>query len=113
MQITITQKMSFGRPVIGPKHYLSTGASGWIETFLKTDADAALRRLLGRVSIADVVNNFIEHMELEIEKKKANWTDVTKYLSRIVRVAADKVPYEAGVAFWAHVVQIEDQEDKN
>jgi len=113
MQITINQKMSFGRPVIGPKHYLATGASGWIETFLKVEADKALKTFIGRLCPKELVDNFLEHLALDPDKKRARWPDVTAYLGRIVRVHPDKIPIEVAVAFWAQIVKIEDQAGGN
>lgn len=113
MQLVITQKMSFGRPVIANKHYLSSGASGWLETFLRVEADKALQIFIGQRSIADFVSNFLEHQDLQVEKKKTTWSDVTGYLSRIMRIHPEKIPVEVGVAFWANVTMIEDAEGQN
>jgi hypothetical protein len=112
MQFVITQKMSFGRPAIASKHYLSAGASGWIETFDRASSDKALQKFIGTRSISDFVSNFIEHCKLNLDKK-AGWTEVTSYLSRIMRIHPDKIPVEVGIAFWAHVAMAEEDGGQN
>lgn len=113
MQIVVTQKMCFGRPVTTPKHYLSTGASGWLETFERKDADKSLQKFIGHRPIHDMVLNFIDHIESSLEKKKASWSDVLSYISRIVRVHPDKIPCDVAVAFWAYVTAHEDDKGQN
>lgn len=116
MDVFINQKVGFQRPSIGPKYYLAQGSSGWIETFPRDLADKALLAFIGRLAVQDLVDNFIEKIKLEAKetgKSKIFWHDVTGYLGRIIRVKPDKIPFDVGVAFWAHVVMIQDAEESN
>lgn len=105
-------RVTYGRPVIGPKHYVAVAGNGWTETFLRAEADSALQSFAGNAPVCDLVNNFLDHMELS-NKTKITWSDITIYLGRIARVHTDKVPMNAGVAFWARIVQIEDAKESN
>ncbi len=107
MSIVITHKVSFGRPTIGPKHYVSVGASGWAETFLRCKADFELESFVTPLEVKDLVSNFMDQIDVA-PKKKTTWSDVTRYLGRIVGIAADKIPMGAGIAFWGQVVLIEE-----
>lgn len=109
MQIVITQKMSFARPTTTPKHYLAAGASGWIETFLRADADRDLEKFVSPRPVRDMAINFIDSCEAQIEKKQTKWPDILSYISRILRIHPDKIPVAVGVAFWARVTMIEDE----
>lgn len=106
------QRITFSRPIIGPKHYIAVAGGGWTETFSRKDATKALSAFIGRLSVCELVNNFLDHIELT-NKKKITWSDVTLYLSRITRVDTDKIPMEAAVAFWAEVTMIEDSKGSN
>lgn len=107
MSIRVIQKVSFGRPEISRKHYMSIGASGWVETFLRCQADFALEKFVTPLGIQEVVSNFIAQNDVALQKK-VSWSDVTTYLGRIVGIAADKIPMDVGVAFWGQVVLIEE-----
>lgn len=114
MQIVIDQKITFGPPATTPKHYLATGASGWTETFLRSDSDQALDKLIVPRSLEDMISNFVECMKNQIERKQIRWHDVTGYLSRILRIRPDKVPIACGVAFWAKTLAfMDDHEGSN
>jgi hypothetical protein len=106
------QRVTFGRPVIGPKHYIAVAGGGWTETFGRKESTQALLAFIGRLTICELVNNFLDHIELA-NKKKVTWSDVTLYLSRITRVDTDKIPMAAAVAFWAEVTMVEDAKDSN
>ena len=106
------RKVTFGRPVIGPRHYVSVAGGGWTETFSRIDADRALQTLIGRLKVSEMVDNFLEHMRLA-DKSKITWSDITLYLGRIMRVNPDKIPMIASVAFWAEVTKIEDAKESN
>jgi hypothetical protein len=113
MDIFINLKVGFQRPSIGPKHYIATGSSGWVETFPRDRADKALKAFIGRLEIEEMVSNFLEQIRLaakETGKDRIFWHDVTSYLGRIIRIKPEKIPYEVGVAFWAHVVMIQESD---
>lgn len=105
-------RVTYGRPVIGPKHYVAVAGNGWTETFVRAEADSALQTFAGKAPVSEMVNNFLDHMELS-NKSKITWSDITIYLGRIARLNTDKVPMNVGVAFWARIVQIEDAKESN
>lgn len=112
--IFINHKVGFQKPTIGPKHYIAAGSSGWVETFPRDRADKALKAFIGRLEIEEMVDNFIEQIRLaakETGKDKIFWHDVTSYLGRILRVKAEKIPFEVGIAFWGHVVMTQEADD--
>lgn len=108
MQIVIDQKVTFGPPATTRQHYLATGASGWIETFLRVESDRELDKLIVPRSLVDMISNFVECMNNEVEKRAIRWHDVTGYLSRILRIRPEKVPIACGVAFWAKTIAFMD-----
>lgn len=112
MAIATGYRVTYGRPTIGPKHYVAVAGNGWTETFLRLEADSALKIFAGIAPVAELVNNFLDHMELS-NKSKITWSDITLYLGRIARLHADKIPMNVGVAFWAKIVQIEDAKESN
>lgn len=115
MQMSMSKdgvRVTFGRPVIGPRHYVAVAGGGWTETFKRSDADEALVIFAGKNSVVELVDNFLEHMRLA-NKGKVTWSDVTLYLGRIYRISTDKVPMMVGVAFWAKVAEIEDSTESN
>jgi hypothetical protein len=93
--------MTFTRPVVGPKVYLSRGTSGQAETFKRCEADTDLKLFLGSVTSHLAIDGFIRKMLLE--RKIETWTDVLDYLAGLVKVDVEHVPLEAAVSFWAQV----------
>lgn len=97
--------MTFTRPVVGPKVYLSRGPSGHNETFPRAAADHALEQLLGsRRKLA--IDGFIRKMLLE--QRHESWSDVIGYLGEMAKLDPDLMPVDVAVAFWA---QIEEKRD--
>ena len=95
--------MTFSRPTIGPKVYLSRGPSGNAETFPRPSADRELEMYLGKVKVRIAIDGFIRKMLLE--RRAENWSDVIGYLSELTKLDADLVPLDVAVSFWAHVDQ--------
>ncbi len=93
--------VSFNRPVVGPKVYLSRGSSGHAETFKRTEADFELQVLLGKVTILIAVDGFLRKMKLA--RRIEEWCDVLGYLGDVAKISPDLVPLHAAVSFWAHV----------
>lgn len=92
--------MTFTRPVLGPKVYLTRGPSGHNETFKREAADIALDNFLGnRKKIA--IDGFIRKMLLE--QRGEGWPDVIAYLGDFVKSDPDGLPIDVVVAFWAQV----------
>jgi hypothetical protein len=112
MSIVISRRLSFQKPTVGAKHYLSIGASGWVETFPRKRVDAELKSYVGQLSICQLVDNFIEQMALA-DRKYETWSDVTGYLSRVFNVKADAVPMGVGIAFWGQVVMAVESKGSN
>jgi hypothetical protein len=104
---TIVQKVCFSRPTIGPRDYVSVGASGWAEVFPKKTADAALQAFIGQqVTLDELLKNFDDLISLQ-DKHRCAWTDVTGYLGRVFEKKPDQVPASVAISFWAHMVQLE------
>ena len=94
--------MTFTRPKVGPKVYLSRGPSGHTETFIRTEADQDLRHYLGTDSrLVIATEGFLRKMMLE--RRFEDWSDVIGYLSEMSGLDVDLVPLNVGVAFWAHI----------
>jgi len=96
--------VTFTRPTIGRKVYLSCGPSGHPETFKRCSADHELELYLGMVSVRIAVEGFLRKMVLA--KKIEDWADVVSYLAELTHLEVDLVPTHVGVAFWAHIDQL-------
>lgn len=92
---------SFGRPTIGPRVYLSSGPSGWLETFNRKQADEALQTLLGTVPVGLAVEGFVRSHGLS--KDGVTWSAIVDHLVSLCRVAETAIDPKVGVAFWAGV----------
>ena len=92
--------MTFTRPTVGPKVYLSRGPSGHNETFPRAAADHALATLLG-TRLKLTIDGFIRKMLLE--QKHESWSDVIGYLGEMTKLDPDAMPVDVAVAFWAQV----------
>ncbi len=101
--VQIMRKVTFGKPVIGPRDYVSSSGSGWPERFPKKESDKALVQLVGCLQIDELVDNFQEYLDLKRDGK-ANWYEVTSYLGRVFDIESDSVPYGAAISFWARLV---------
>jgi len=100
--------MTFTRPVVGPKVYLSRGTSGHAETFLRCSADHELETYLGHIKIPLAVDGFIRKMLLD--RKAERWDDVIAYLAGLIGIEGtdidtEIIPIDVAVSFWAHVDQ--------
>lgn len=95
--------MTFTRPKIGAKVYLSRGPSGHAETFERMLADRELKLFLGgdaKLSIS--IEGFIRKMMLD--RKVEDWGDILGYLAEMAHVDdSDLIPINIAVAFWAQV----------
>lgn len=102
--------MTFTRPVVGPKVYLSRGTSGHAETFQRSSSDRELEMYLGKIKIALAVDGFIRKMLLDRRAEK--WSDVLDYLAGLTKLDVDIIPINVAVSFWAHVDQARDAAKK-
>jgi hypothetical protein len=93
--------MTFTRPVVGPKVYLSRGTSGHAETFKRHEADAGLALLLGQITCPLAIDGFVRKMLLERRAEK--WIDVLDYLAGLVKIDVEHIPLDAAISFWAQV----------
>lgn len=95
--------MTFTRPKVGAKVYLSRGPSGHAETFERAASDRELELYLGgKAKLAVAVEGFIRKTLLE--RIAESWVDVVDYIAERAHLDdSDLVPINIGVAFWAHV----------
>jgi len=93
--------VTFTRPIIGPKVYVSRGPSGHAETFQRDRADQALRHFLGPITLMIAVDGFIRKKKRE--RTPDEWGDVLSYLANLLKVPEDHLPLDVCVAFWAQV----------
>lgn len=95
--------MTFTRPKLGAKVYLSRGPSGHTETFAREGSDRELEMYLGGKAKAHVaVEGFLRKMNLE--RRLEDWADVLGYLAERANLAdTDLVPANVAVSFWAQV----------
>lgn len=90
--------VSFGKPTIGPRVYLTRGPSGWPETYMRDKADAALVEFLTPLDATTVVETF--WIAMTLEGREENWEDVVGYLAKITQQTSKAIPEVVGVAFW-------------
>ena len=100
---TINLKVCFSKPTIGPRDYISVGASGWAQVFSKKNANEALDKFVGPVKLDELLSNFSDLIRLK--DFKCGWTDVTSYLARIFETKPDNVPTSAAIAFWCKYIE--------
>ncbi len=93
--------MSFTRPKLGPKVYLSRGTSGHTETFDRTSSDRELEMYLGgKAKLLLAIESFLRKMLLD--RRIEGWSEVLEYLAeRSGLEDSDLVPLNIAVAFWA------------
>lgn len=96
--------MTFTRPIVGPKVYLSRGASGHAETFQRSSADHELETYLGKIKVHLAIEGFIRKMALDRRLEK--WNDVVEYIAQLTGIEVELVPIDVTIAFWAHVDQM-------
>jgi hypothetical protein len=111
------QPLSFTCPAVGPRHYVARGSSGWPETWLRTQADAALRIFISPLDLPSVVRNFYDEQKSkrdEHARHETLWSDVLGYLAR-VRGRSNALTATVAIAFWGQVVllqrELEPEED--
>lgn len=97
--------VTFTRPSITPKVYLSKGPSGWPEPFKRDVADRQLLAFIKPVAVRDLVDVFIARRDAA-ENKTVDWYTVVGFLGRTMGCSPKMVPHIVGVAFWAHVVML-------
>lgn len=106
-QLIVTfKKVTFQKPIVGPREYAAVGASGWPERFDKKEADEHLQTFIGNVTVVEALNNFSDHVELKCDGR-CSWTEVTNYLGRITETKSDDIPCQVAIAFWGHMIQRE------
>lgn len=102
----IKETVTYNAPVIAPKVYIVKTSAHWPETFDRKKVDAELVEFLKPLDVAEVVTMFIENRALG--EKHADriiaWHTIVGYLARTMSIRHDLVPHTVGVAFWAHVV---------
>lgn len=91
--------MTFGKPTIGPRAYLASGPSAWLETFDRKAADEALRRFLRDVPLELAVESFVRAQK----KQLVLWSMIVAHLAGLARVTEDAIEPAVGVAFWAAI----------
>lgn len=102
----VTRKVSFRPPTVGARDYVAIDGSGWATCFDKRDADGSLLEAIGELQLDELSQNFGEMLALRPERK-CSWTDVTKYLGRVLETEPDLIPCKIAIAFWAHMRQFE------
>ena len=103
--------VTFGRPTVGPRVYLTTGPSGWPETFARATADRTLTDFLDPVELDEALSTF--HDAMALEGREETWEDVMDHLSKITHQPRASVPRIVCVAFWARYTMHLDQEGAN
>lgn len=91
--------VTFGRPTVGPRVYLTIGPSGWPETFKRATADLSLKEFLDPVDLDEALATFSTAMSLE--GREETWEDVVAHLSKITHQPRSTIPRIVTVAFWA------------
>lgn len=105
--------LSFTRPAVGPRHYISRGSSGWPETWIRSEADAALRIFMSPLDLELIIRNFYEEQRLKREEHghhETLWSDVLGYLAR-VRGRSSALTATVAIAFWGQVVLLQRELD--
>lgn len=92
-------RVTFTRPVVGPKVYTTRGPSGYVETFHRGPADESLQKLLGKTPLKTLVDGYVRKSELEGED---SWGLITSYLKDLIGLDPELIPLDAVIAFWAH-----------
>lgn len=95
--------MTFTRPKLGPKVYLSRGPSGHSETFERAASDRELEMYLGgKAKLHIAVEGFIR--KIVHTRVHEEWKDVIEYLAERAHLeSGDLIPPNIAVAFWAQV----------
>lgn len=101
--LIVTRKVSFEKPVIGARDYVTVSGAGWPESFSRKECDERLTAFVSPLKVSELLDNFAEHVELNC-RGYASWTDVTGYLGRIAEMDPDKISCQVGIAFWAQLV---------
>lgn len=103
--VVINRKVTFGRPTIGPRDYVSINVtSGWPECFARKESDHRLADFIGeRISVHELLDNFCEFVELKNDGR-CGYTDVLRYLGRITETDPEEISYQVVIAFWAQMV---------
>ncbi len=94
--------MTYSKPVVGPKAYVSVGASGWPEVFKRPLADGALQKLLGDIEIDTVADGLVQ--ECRGLGEPIEWHNVKRYLSEATGFPQDAISTLAGISLWAHAL---------
>lgn len=99
--------MTFTRPKLGAKVYLTRGLSGHTETFDRLTSDRNLLLLLGEARLKVAVEGFLRKMSLD-HSFGESWGNVSEYLADFADLDADHLPLDVTVAFWASIVAARD-----
>lgn len=103
--IVINRKVTFGRPTIGPRDYVSINVtSGWPECFERKVSDHKLAEFLGgEITVHEALDNFCEFVELK-HGGRCSYSDVLGYLGRITKTEPEDISYQVVIALWAQMV---------
>lgn len=91
--------VSFAKPTISARAYVSRGPSGWPETFKRDVADKALLAFIAPVDLDQLLDVFILQREVS-EQKIPDWHTVIGFLARSMQTTPKQVPHQVGIAFW-------------
>jgi hypothetical protein len=105
------QAVAFKRPTVGARVYLVESGAGWVETYVRKEADAAIAKFLHPLVIGDVLGAFQTAMELEADKE--TWEDVIGFLGKITNRTASTIPEIVAVGFWGQLITFEHQQGAN
>ena len=103
--------VTFGKPAVGPKIYLSKGPSGWPEQFPRKLADKALDDFLAPLDTNTVLQTF--RITMQLEARDETWGDVTAHLTKITGTAEKLIPGNVSVAFWGRYILLKRTEGTN
>lgn len=103
--------VTFAKPAVGPKIYLSKGPSGWPEQFPRKLADKALDDFLAPLATDDVLRTF--RVAMQLEARDETWSDVAAYLAKITDTTEKSITGNVGVAFWGRYLLAKRNEGTN
>lgn len=102
------QDLSFTCPKVVGKVYVTTGPSGWPETFRREKLDAELAAFIATaaptVEVIELVDMFIATRELGDNKEPIGWFTIVGFVARQLQLNPRTIPHTVGIAFWGQVV---------
>ncbi len=104
MAVPLSRELAFTKPTVHKAVYITTGPSGWSETFKREEADAELTAWLKPVAVADVVKMYLTAQSLRETKngkrEPEEWTTIVGFLARTTSRHHWEVPHVVAIAFW-------------